>query len=148
MKKICPISHWEMVKVNNGAHDYCMKEDTRVEGPWEFGTKPVQRNSKLDWAEQFKLAKEGNLEKMDPKILMTHYGNIKRIALDYQPKGAIEREVEKDCRWYWGQPGTGKTRKVIQEDFKGQEVYQKNAKATWDSYQQEKCVLLDDIGKD
>jgi len=34
LKKICPKSHWEIVKINNGAHDYCMKEDTRVEGPW------------------------------------------------------------------------------------------------------------------
>jgi hypothetical protein len=38
-----------MVKVNNGAHTYCMKEDTRVAGPWEFGIKPVQRNNKTDW---------------------------------------------------------------------------------------------------
>lgn len=46
LKKFDPAAHWEVVKVNNGAHDYCMKEDTRVEGPYEFGTKPVQRNNK------------------------------------------------------------------------------------------------------
>jgi len=28
-----------------------MKEDTRVEGPWEFGNKPVRRNAKVDWDE-------------------------------------------------------------------------------------------------
>jgi len=50
MKKICNKAHWEIVRVNNGAHDYCMKEDTRVEGPWEFGVRPVQRNNKDDWA--------------------------------------------------------------------------------------------------
>lgn len=33
--------HIEVVKINNGAHDYCMKEDTRLEGPYEFGVKPV-----------------------------------------------------------------------------------------------------------
>lgn len=41
LKKLCPRSHFEPVKINNGAHTYCMKEDTRVEGPYEFGTKPV-----------------------------------------------------------------------------------------------------------
>jgi len=46
LKKICNKAHFEEVKINNGAHDYCMKEETRVEGPWEFGTKPLQRNSK------------------------------------------------------------------------------------------------------
>ena len=34
------------VKIDNGVRDYCMKEDTRVAGPWEFGKIPVRRNSK------------------------------------------------------------------------------------------------------
>lgn len=46
LKKICPKSHFEIVKVNNGADDYCNKEDTRVEGPWEFGLKPARLNKK------------------------------------------------------------------------------------------------------
>lgn len=29
--------HNEMVKKDNGARAYCMKTDTRIEGPWEFG---------------------------------------------------------------------------------------------------------------
>lgn len=40
-----------MVKINNGADNYCMKEDTRLEGPFEYGIKPVKRNSKTDWEE-------------------------------------------------------------------------------------------------
>jgi len=28
-----------------------MKEETRIDGPWEFGVKPVQRNNKTDWEE-------------------------------------------------------------------------------------------------
>lgn len=50
MKKIHKAVHWEPVRVDNGASEYCMKEDTRVEGPWEFGTKPRTKKSKdLDW---------------------------------------------------------------------------------------------------
>jgi hypothetical protein len=56
MKKIHQESHWEEVKINNGAHDYCMKEDTRLEGPFEFGVKPRQRNNKTDWEEVKKCA--------------------------------------------------------------------------------------------
>lgn len=41
--------HAEKVIVNNGADTYCMKEDTRLEGPFEYGTKPVKRNDKHDW---------------------------------------------------------------------------------------------------
>lgn len=49
LQKLAPKGHFEKVKVNNGADDYCLKEDTRVEGPWELGNKPVKRNSKVDW---------------------------------------------------------------------------------------------------
>lgn len=49
LQKLIPKVHCEPVKVNNGADDYCLKEDTRVEGPWEFGEKPIKRNSKVDW---------------------------------------------------------------------------------------------------
>jgi hypothetical protein len=41
LKKHCPKAHFEVVRINNGAHEYCMKEDTRLEGPWEYGIKPV-----------------------------------------------------------------------------------------------------------
>jgi len=41
IKKADKKLHIEIVRVNNGAHDYCMKEETRIEGPYEFGIKPV-----------------------------------------------------------------------------------------------------------
>lgn len=41
LKKLHKQSHWKVVKINNGAHTYCMKEETRLEGPWEYGVKPV-----------------------------------------------------------------------------------------------------------
>lgn len=49
MKKLCAYTHWEPVRRDNGASSYAMKEDTRVEGPWEFGEKPLCRNKKADW---------------------------------------------------------------------------------------------------
>lgn len=44
MKQHCSRSHFEVVKYDNGASDYCLKEDTRLEGPWEFGLKPARLN--------------------------------------------------------------------------------------------------------
>lgn len=38
------------MKVNNGADDYCNKEETRLEGPWSFGVKPARLNKKGDLA--------------------------------------------------------------------------------------------------
>ena len=83
LKKHCKISHFEVIKVDNGAAAYCNKEDTRLEGPWEFGTKPVKRNSAEDWNEVWENAKKGDLEKIDKKVLVTHYKNIKQIQKDH-----------------------------------------------------------------
>lgn len=57
--------HCEKVNRNNGADDYCMKEEGRIEGPWEFGDKPVRRNRKTDWDEVWEKAKTGKLEDID-----------------------------------------------------------------------------------
>lgn len=76
MKKYDKRAHWEPVKVDNGADRYCMKEDTRVDGPWEFGVKPVRRAVKADWAEVWENAVKGDLDKIDPEIRVTHYRNL------------------------------------------------------------------------
>lgn len=106
LKKVAPRSHWERIKMNNGAHNYCMKEDTRVEGPWEFGKKPVQRNSKEDWEEVKQKAKEGKLDEIPADIYVKYYSNLKKIACDN-----LQTEDAEECKgiWIWGPPGTGKT---------------------------------------
>lgn len=50
LKKHCKRAHFEVVKRDNGASDYCLKEETRIEGPWEFGIKPARKNVKGDTA--------------------------------------------------------------------------------------------------
>lgn len=46
LKKVCKYTHWTVVGIDNGADQYCMKEETRVEGPIEFGEKPLHQNVK------------------------------------------------------------------------------------------------------
>lgn len=60
-----------------------MKEDTRLEGPYEFGNKPVKRNSKTDWNEQLQLAKTGQFDKIDANIMLRHFNNIKAIHKEF-----------------------------------------------------------------
>ena len=49
MKKRDTIAHFEPVKVDNGASAYCMKEETRLEGPIEYGKRPLNPAKKTDW---------------------------------------------------------------------------------------------------
>jgi len=52
LKKVDKHAHFEIVKRDNGASDYCLKEETRLEGPWEFGIKPARKNVKGETKER------------------------------------------------------------------------------------------------
>lgn len=84
-----------------------MKEETRIEGPWEHGEKPVQRNSKTDWEEVKQNAINGNLDLIPADIFVKHYQTLKKIKVDHLKIP----DNHEGCRgeWLWGPPGTGKT---------------------------------------
>lgn len=44
LRKFDPKAHWEICRSPDRAMTYCMKEETRIEGPYEFGIKPVKRD--------------------------------------------------------------------------------------------------------
>jgi len=63
--------HFEKVtRTEDKAAIYCLKEETRLEGPFEYGTKPVRRNNKHDWEEVLGHAKTGNIEKIPASIIV------------------------------------------------------------------------------
>lgn len=126
--------------MNNGADTYCMKEDTRVEGPWEFGTRPVKRNSKEDWARVYEEAKKGNFAAIDPEVVVKHYNNLKAIAKDHM----VMPEESKDLRgiWYWGKAGVGKSRLAMDQ---WPTAYRKMCNKWWDGYQGQKHVIMEDL---
>lgn len=139
-KKQVPAAHCELVKVNNGADKYCMKEDTRIEGPWEYGTKPLQRNSRADWDQVYLNAKRGKFEDIPADIRVRCYSQLKKIEKDHL--------VVKDCDhlrgvWIYGQSGVGKSR-LARERYP--DSYPKLCNKWWDGYQGQKTVIMDDIG--
>lgn len=127
MKKLDSHAHFEPVKYDNGAADYCMKEETRLEGPIEKGEKPINRNNAKDWEKIKKYAQDGEIDKIPPDIYVRCYNQIKRIEKDHQklPK----REFPKKCYWLWGEPRTGKTRMACGEDH-----YRKLVNKWWCAY--------------
>lgn len=68
MKKVCPYTHWEPVGKDNGASSYAMKEETRLEGPWEFGEKPLHMNNSDENKKRRKITNEevinGNMKEL------------------------------------------------------------------------------------
>ena len=131
--------HCEKVIVNNGADKYCMKEETRVDGPIEFGIKPVEVNKKTDWEDVWKKAKEGKIEEIPASIRVIHYNKLKMIAKDHMEF--------KDCDhlrgiWIWGKAGAGKSRWAREQS---KSMYPKLCNKWWDGYQGEEVVVMDDF---
>jgi len=53
MKELLGMVHAEVAKGNDEqCVAYCSKEDTRLEGPWEFGIKPARKNVKGETKER------------------------------------------------------------------------------------------------
>lgn len=131
--------HAEKVKVNNGADTYCMKEETRVDGPIELGVKPVKVNNKTDWEQVWKLAANGDLDKIPASIRVIHYNKLKSIAKDN-----IKFSDADHLRgiWIYGPAGAGKSR-WVRENCKP--LYPKLCNKWWDGYQDEPYVVMDDV---
>lgn len=144
LKKVCAKSHFEPVKYDNGASDYCLKEDTRVEGPWEFGLKPAQLNKKGSKAEQnAKLIEMGAEEAVKQGLIsVDRYLNFKKNidAFKIATKPALEADDVRGI-WIWGPPGVGKSR-YARDNY--QDIYLKAQNKWWDGYTVQKTVLLDD----
>lgn len=131
--------HAEKVKVNNGADTYCMKEETRVDGPIELGVRPVKVNNKTDWEQVWKLAAAGELDKIPASIRVIHYAKLKAIAKDN-----IKFSDANHLRgiWIYGPAGAGKSR-WVRENCKP--LYPKLCNKWWDGYQDEPYVVMDDV---
>ena len=84
MKKLCKHTHWQPVGVDNGAADYCQKDETRVEGPYEFGEKPLHQNVKGECkearAEKNKMLLEKDLDELQEtgEIALSQVPMLKR----------------------------------------------------------------------
>jgi len=140
MRKRDSHAHFEPVQKDNGASKYCLKEETRLEGPFEFGTRPVNRASKQDWEDHWENAKKGNLEEIPADIRIRCYNQLKRIEKDHQK---VSGEAD-DCKgiWVWGESGCGKSR-WARDNYP--ETYKKLANRWWDGYQGDQYVLLEDL---
>lgn len=117
-----------------------MKEDTRVDGPWEFGSMPINRNSKTDWEKVFSLAKEGDIDSIPADIRVRHYSTLKKISKDHL---RVRGEADNlKGEWYCGPSGIGKSR-LARDMYPN--AYPKLANKWWDGYNGEDHVLLEDL---
>lgn len=135
----CRGVHAELSR-SESANEYVCKEETRSRGPWEFGAKPIRRNSKIDWDSVWSAAVAGDLAKIPPSIRVVSYRSIRAIGSDFAKPTAIIREVFV----FWGASQTGKSRRAWNEAGLG--AYSKCPRSKfWDGYQDEEAVVVDEF---
>lgn len=144
LKAIDPKAHLDVVKVDRGADKYCMKEESRVEGPWEFGVKPVRRDSKTDWQSVYLLAKKRQFDMIPPNILVQHYSNLNLIAKDY---AEVVHSTHLRGIFIYGPSGVGKSL-LARSLFPELTHYAKSHNKWFDSYKNEDVIVWDDINPD
>lgn len=124
---------------------YCQKDDTRVDGPFEWGTRkdprPGTRNDLLGFVSAVREGKSF-IELLDvyPDVLAKHPHFRDRIRQALRPP-----PTERSVVLYYGPPGTGKT-KAVYDEFP--DVYSSPlmGRGFWlDGYDGDPVALLDDF---
>lgn len=118
---------------------YCQKLDTRVDGPFTYGTSPVI--SRVNYDAALELAKEGRIYEITPRLVISNYVNLKKIAHDHTTARTTDnvRGI-----WIWGPPGSGKSHYA--RTLAGNEkVYVKAQNKWFDGYTGQSFILLDDF---
>lgn len=127
------------------AIDYCKKPESRVKGPFEFGTKSQQGN-RTDVHEFVDAVRAGGSD----EYMITNYtltwmkyqkaaGRIRQAC--FKPKTRLELEVV----LLFGDPGTGKTREVYAASNDLYVVPITSGPLWFDNYNGEKTLLIDDF---
>lgn len=141
-------AHWTVARDIQASIAYCQKEDTRVSGPYFYGTPPPCKGKRTDIDALYQTARDPTNSLMD--IAEAHQGTYLRYykavqhvrqlpALDKPPMRTDLKVI-----LLYGLPGTGKTRYCYEQDPNLYAVPM--GKELWlDNYRGEKTILIDDF---
>lgn len=127
---------WDM----NGVLKYTEKDDTHVDGPWEYGEKPEQ-GRRTDLEEIATKAVSEGLKKIaddHPAEFVRYHRGLKALI-----DSKLSHRTEKPkVLWLWGKSGTGKTKYAF-DNYS--EIYIKDGTPWWDGYEQQEVIVIDDF---
>lgn len=147
-KQLNPHAHWEP---RRGSHqqalDYVTKSDTRVAGPWQYGTEPRQgKRNDLHAVQEAIQAGASDRELFEdhfPAMVKYHRGIKEYRRLCTQP-----RDWKTEVCVLWGKTGSGKSRYAAENYPNAFWVDPPNIRkgaVWWCGYQQESDVVIDEF---
>ncbi len=146
VKKISPRAHWEIrAGTPKQAAQYANKPETRVAGPWTDGESGPGKGSRTDLESVGRESISGipikAITEQNPGLFMQYGRGMRDLAMTTQ--GKYDHDDVRGI-WYWGGPGTGKSRKA-REQYP--DAYLKAQNKWFDGYAGEKEIILDDLDK-
>lgn len=157
-----PIRITHMKALNNRMHffrrkgsaqqaaKYCKKAESRIEGPWEYGEISYNaQGTRTDIEGLYDLAKSNlTLEEIADKMpseYMRYYKAVDHCrAIKAKTSPGLRKHLKVSL--YWGEPGTGKTRRAYDEDPELYSIPISQKGSVWfDNYTGQKTLLLDDF---
>lgn len=147
-KNLSNRAHWEPRKgTREEARAYCTKEDTRVEGPWEYGESSESEQGKRNDLEEIqKRCRAGatvkEIAEEFPAQFIRYHRGIRELQSMFQKRR--DPDVNHEVHVYFGPGGCGKTSRVYLK-YGIDNVFTTMSDSKWfDRYNGENVVLFDD----
>lgn len=141
--------HLELAKGNEKQNRaYCTKEETRIEGPHEYGKYDEGAGvagRRVDLETVANLVKQGKSEKevaeQEPETYIKYHGGIGKLIQLTRPPPPLEREMK--VYVLWGPTGTGKTHRARMTYPEAYEVIP--GRDPWGMYSGQAAIIFDEF---
>ncbi len=153
VKKFDSSAHWEPRRGSHlEAKTYCTKEDTRVEGPFEFGEEPQSGSGGRSDLLAVKRKLDEGVSERAIAADEEHFGSWVRHHRAFQRYVCLRKDSQRTWPTYtfvfWGPPGTGKSRRALAEA--GDDAYwvakpRVSGSLWFDGYSGQSNVVMDDF---
>lgn len=147
MLKICPAHYEPRRGTRQQARDYCMKEESRAAGKTsvEVGEWTLTPGSRDDLTQVKDALDRGDTL---TEVAHSHFATCARFSKWFKEYAALigeRRSWKTKVIVYWGQAGTGKSRRAAAEY---PDAYYQDGTKWWSNYQAEDAVIIDDFDGD
>jgi hypothetical protein len=137
-----PRIHWEPRRGSQSqAIDYCSKQDTRVDGPWQYGT-PHHQGARTDIDALKRSSDNGDSLQA---LWSQHFGTMlryHRAMASYRLVNAPSRDKKTQVYVFYGPPGSGKSgyaHRLYPNSYGKDPTHR-----WWDGYDSHEFVIVDD----
>jgi len=144
MKRLNATAHWEIRRGNHKqAKAYCMKPETRIEGPWEHGEEPCM-GKRSDLEEVFEMVQKGSTPREIAETMPTTFMRYHKGIMSLRFALSKPRNFKTEVTVIWGDTGVGKSRWGM--ETYGETAYWKPPNSKWwDGYDAQEVGIVDEF---